>query len=386
MNYNPFATFTVDFPYAAEAEPLVETPSDRQLDSSSDLDTDSSSEPGMDFPVELAVSLASQIPHTMEAFPDTTPAERSLFHHYISHVAVIMMPYEHARNPWKLYYPAVAHGRAFPDQTALYHAMLSQAAFNISHLRSGDLIMTAAGTQHYAAAIRHLVPVIGDKVNDFGSLLASIMTLIFAETYSGEPRKWRHHLQGAWRLFNQYRDCEPWKVTDFVCVSIQSLNIIRIISETSEVAESQTNEATQDTVQSNEASGTLGLIKSTFDFGFTVGASPAILECIASITKFRKAGKSFGDGESESFLERILGRLKVCLEDTIRLEQQILPQGEHYGEDEEASEFYSSHAQHISFVYATYIYLYRAILLVPPQIVANYVSKIFHYESMFPRL
>ncbi|KAH7057350.1 fungal-specific transcription factor domain-containing protein [Macrophomina phaseolina] len=399
VQHNPFFTFAVAPPCAlkAGAESEVELPLDLQIDSSVDLGMNcfaelpiqdssaqlqvvSSAELGMDSLAGLAVSFANQTPHALEAFPDTTPAERSLFHHYVSHVAAIMMPYEHARNPWKLHYPAVARGRTFPDQAALYHAMLSQAAFNISNLRAGDDAMAATGCRHYAAAIRQLMFVIGDNVNDFGALLASIMTLVFAETYCGESRKWRHHLQGAWELFEQYRACEPWKVTDFVCISIQSLNIIKIISETSNIAGSR---SARNTVRINERSGDLGAIMSTFDFGFTIGASPAILKCIAGISEFRKAGKGFGDVTTEAFLEETLAQLNICLRDTLGPMQQIPQQEETSREDEDAKHLHPSHAQRISFVYATYIYLYRTILNVPPQTVKDYVSRVFDNVSTF---
>jgi hypothetical protein len=372
VEYNPFRTFAITLPHRLQTEEKTDLePPEVDLDAFG-LEPDSA-DLALDF-AGLVMSLADRIPHALGAFPDATPDERSLFHHYVSHVAVIMMPYEHARNPWKLHYPAVAHGRTFPDQTALYHAMLSQAAFNISNLRAGDHAMTVTGFRHYAAAIRQLVLVIGEKMNDFGSLLASILTLVFAETYSGESRQWRYHFQGAWQLFNQYRACEPWKITDFVCVSIQSLNIVKVISETSDVVESR---GAHETVRGDETSSALGPILSTFDFGFTIGASPATLRCIAAITEFRKAGEPFGAGSAQAFLEETLAQLNTCLRDvgSTQLDKTN-------GEDE-ATERCSSQAQRISFVYATYIYLYRTVLHVPPQTVANYVSSTFDNVSTF---
>jgi hypothetical protein len=382
VEHNPFFTFPITLlnGWGEGEESETELSLDLNMDSFTELGTHSAVEDGIGSSAELMVSLTNQIPHPLHVFPDATSTERLLFHHYVSHVAVIMMPYEHARNPWKLYYPAIAQGRNFPDQTALYHAVLSQAAFNISHLRAHDDAMSTAGSLHYAAAMRQIVFVIGDKVNDFGSLLASIMTLVFAEIYRGESQKWRHHLQGAWQLFNSFRACEPWKVTDFVCVSIQSLNIISIISETSDIMGSR---GAGGKVSYNEGSGALDAILPTFDFGFTIGASPGILRCIARINEFRKAGELFCDGNTELFLEETLSQLNVCLRETLDTAPQACQHPELNGEDEITTDLRSSYAQRVSFVYATYIYLYRTVLNVPPQTVKNYVSKIFDNISTF---
>jgi hypothetical protein len=372
--YNPFSAFRLKTRHDSEAL--------------TDLETDTYPELQMEFATELQVMLNAehktdhhnQISLALEAFPGRTPTERMLFHHYVSHVAIIMMPYEHARNPWKRHYPVVAHGRTFPDQTALYHAMLAQAAFNISELRAGDAVMMAAGSRHYEAAIQQLVSILGGKEKEFGSLLASIMTLIFAETYSGESRKWRHHFRGAWTLFEQYRASEPWKVTDFVCVSIQSLNIIKVISETSDVVEPNHNSNCR-TIQGNNLA--LDLVSSTLDFGFTIGTSAAILDCISRITDFRKVGSSLGDPSTSEFLQEILARLNTCLRDELASFGQISTERQNGIGDASTFEHQSFHSQRVSFVYATYIYLYRAVLNVPPQTIQDYVSKIFENVSFF---
>lgn len=59
--------------------------------------------------------------------------------------------------------------------------MLAQAAFNIAYLRGNDNDMIALGSKYYDAAIKQLVPSIQHADTDFSALLASIMTLMFAE-------------------------------------------------------------------------------------------------------------------------------------------------------------------------------------------------------------
>jgi hypothetical protein len=115
------------------------------------------------------------------AFPDLPYAERSLFHHYVNHVAALMMPYEHPRNPWKFDYPATALYQVSSNQKALYNAMLAQAAFNLSHLGSKGSEMFSVGSQHYNHALQQLIPQISYEKNDFSAMIASMMTLMFAE-------------------------------------------------------------------------------------------------------------------------------------------------------------------------------------------------------------
>ena len=114
-------------------------------------------------------------------FPEWTVGEKFLFHHYVSHVANIMMPYEHPRNPWKSHYPAVALEMASLKQNFLYSAMLAHAAFNIAHLRGNDDGFLRVGMKQYGDAIQALIHSIGQESLDFPATMASIMTLMFAE-------------------------------------------------------------------------------------------------------------------------------------------------------------------------------------------------------------
>jgi hypothetical protein len=119
----------------------------------------------------------------MTTFPDWTTDEKFLFHHYVSHVAIIMMPYKHPRNPWKSHYPAVALELASLRQRLLYTAMIAHAAFNIARLRGNDAGFLRLGMKHYGNAIRALIHAIGREGLDFPATMASIITLMFAEVW-----------------------------------------------------------------------------------------------------------------------------------------------------------------------------------------------------------
>jgi hypothetical protein len=124
------------------------------------------------------------IPLSLPFNAEAPVAEHTLLQHYVGHVAALMMPYEHLRNPWKLHYPATALSHSSADQNALYHALLAQSAFNIAQLRGNDNVMIEAGLRHYDLAIRKLFQSIGkgrSEYSDFSALLASIMTLLFVE-------------------------------------------------------------------------------------------------------------------------------------------------------------------------------------------------------------
>jgi hypothetical protein len=92
-----------------------------------------------------------------------------------------MMPYDHPRNPWKLYYPAVALSWASSDRNGLYHAVLAQAAFNLASLKGNNDKMMCLGFGHYGLALKQLIGDIHISERDFDLSISSIMTMMFAE-------------------------------------------------------------------------------------------------------------------------------------------------------------------------------------------------------------
>lgn len=130
-------------------------------------------------PEESSISILPM----MTTFPDGPTGEKFLFHHYVNHVAIIMMPYEHPRNPWRSHYPAVALELASVRQGFLYNAIIAHAAFNVGRLRGNDGDFLRLGMNHYGNAINGLSHAIGREDLDFPATIASIISLMFAEVW-----------------------------------------------------------------------------------------------------------------------------------------------------------------------------------------------------------
>ncbi|EAW12383.1 fungal specific transcription factor domain-containing protein [Aspergillus clavatus NRRL 1] len=260
------------------------------------------------------------------------PRDCYLFHHYVTHVAIHMMPFDHPLNPWKLYYPSVALQLSNPEEKAMYHALLAHAAFSLAHLSSpGRITMDALAVWHYNASIKHLNQVLQSVEPNHRSstTLAAIMTLMMAEVYSGQSCRWHYHLQGAWALLLTYRRKLFWNESNFACFSTQSLLIIRIIGATCSSASHRSTPAVAEPAEAQVVSAIL----STKHCGFTIGAQQTLLEyaCHQSAQDLHDLARYQLDG----------------------------------------------------FTYATYIYLYRTLLDVPPRQVSHYVSLTFQSLAAF---
>lgn len=112
---------------------------------------------------------------------DQAATERHLFHHYVNHLAFIMMPFEHPRNPWKSSYPAVALQHSSLGQRALYNAILAHSAFHLSQLSADKRHMTMVAVKHYNLAIPFLTESLGCQDAHYAEMLAAISTLMLAE-------------------------------------------------------------------------------------------------------------------------------------------------------------------------------------------------------------
>ncbi|KAF2171872.1 hypothetical protein M409DRAFT_18104 [Zasmidium cellare ATCC 36951] len=167
--------------------------------------------------VQASPTISLRSPETPE-----TSMERFLFHHYTTHVAKIMMPYDHPFNPWIQQYPAAALVCRGSTDHALYDALLAHAAYNLSELYGKDGKMLYQATRYYEKAIQKILARIGGKSSGFATTFASILTLVLVEVYSGNASKWRQHLHGANTLVRQleaiWRDLSPSKHRCRVCI------------------------------------------------------------------------------------------------------------------------------------------------------------------------
>ncbi|KAH7156572.1 fungal-specific transcription factor domain-containing protein [Dactylonectria macrodidyma] len=328
----------------------------------------------------------SSIPQTMESFPDSTLDEIFLFNHYVTHAAVIMMPYEHPRNPWQSQYPATALALLSSGHKSMYNAMLSHAAFNVAHLRGLDTKMLRLGAKYYGEAIQELLHTIAGDNLDFPTTMASMMSLMFAELYSGSSGSWRHHFEGAWAWLKTHFHSEPWRSNDLACISLQSLNIIKIIGDTSHVERvEEISEALDD--PNAAISTTVAPIVSISEFGFTIGAPRNVLECIERITEFRNKPKfEYPEGEVDHLLQDLLSRLDMSSHEkdsSGTFEDKSTRESASAKSTAGQQAPLAAQDQVDAFVNATYIYMYRSLLNVPPKTVRPFVQRTFSHVSAF---
>lgn len=204
------------------------------------------------------------------------------------------------------------------------------------------------------------------------------------QVYSGQSQKWRYHHKGAWTLVRQYRDKIPWNTTELASVSLQCLNIIKIIGETATGIFNDVDsreESFDDPFQDSDTSLS-SLISATPAFGFTLGASKPILDCISKINKLQQNASQWNNEtfpQRDDILEDILTQLNSCRRKTLHslhVEGSSPPQGP----TEETPEVLH---QVKAFLFATYIYLYRTIFDSPPANVRHYVSETLHHVDAY---
>lgn len=121
-------------------------------------------------------------------------------------------------------------------------------------------------------------------------------------------------------------------------------------------------------------------ILSTPGFGFTIGAPKPILDSIARITRFRKESRHEDIGQ-DHVDEILINELEVLKQlrkeqnaDSVSCTSDVSTTP---GETIEAT-----HQKH-AFIQATYIYLYRSLLEVPPEAVKSYVKMTFTHVFAF---
>lgn len=130
--------------------------------------------PGHDIPASLS------LPGSIDSISDDL-YEKRLFHHYINHVAIIMMPFEHVRNPWKSSYPAVAMIDSTNNRNALYNALLAHSASNLAQLGVQKDKMECLATKYYTRAVGQLRACIANDNSHYAFIVAVIMTIMMVE-------------------------------------------------------------------------------------------------------------------------------------------------------------------------------------------------------------
>lgn len=112
----------------------------------------------------------------------------------------------------------------------------------------------------------------------------------------------------------------------------------------------------------------ISMIKSTQDFGFTIGATQEILECISCINDLNRCR----DWQQTSPLDsdHLLNRIDAC---RINLSDDVA----------RGALTPAAHSQLEAFISATYVYFYRTIFDLAPQDLESYVVETLENVSLF---
>lgn len=154
---------------------------------------------------------------------------------------------------------------------------------------------------------------------------------------------------------------------DFACVSTQSLYIITIISDTTaplgQLGSRQSAPLPGEPSSSDYSDFLKASVVSTADFGFTIGGSKTILQCISRITRLAYCLK---DGGPSSSNDLELADIVSCLKEAE--EMLDFKEGRLDSENFKSLRAGTDVAFHQlrAFVLATYIYLYRMIFDLQP--------------------
>ncbi|KIX01045.1 uncharacterized protein Z518_10111 [Rhinocladiella mackenziei CBS 650.93] len=296
-----------------------------------------------------------------------------LFHHYVQHVACLMIPVDDYRNPWKSTYPSIAvHGEG-EASTSLYYALISQAAFNRSNLRTPEQYELRArdralALNHYGRAVRGLRLCLAQSSQDFAQCIGTVMTLIMAEIWSEESRACRLHFQGAMSMVDKYlllqRQRQPWANSYESWIITQSLALSSLLVQT---ASFHATRYQQDVVEALISS-----VSEREQFGFTVGATSCQLRSILRI--YRMENQLRRNMVPEDLDSKVAELLNSLGRDAM--------QGSGGGGDEgNPNDFETMHYQ--LFSAAAEIYLYRVLFDIPPSKLQSKIATVLDMATRF---
>ncbi|KAJ5952241.1 uncharacterized protein N7479_010654 [Penicillium vulpinum] len=160
----------------------------------------------------LTLPPSPQIGISMPLFKDHKTS--MLMYHYKNHVAELLQPVFHPRNPWRTtYLPFALEG--CPDlclvqntgptsgvSISLFHSILSSAAFHLRNVMDGSREYHNLGLQHRAKALRALkFSLVAPKDSQqYTVYLTAILSLVTIDTMTGEDSDFPIHLKGCRQL------------------------------------------------------------------------------------------------------------------------------------------------------------------------------------------
>ncbi|KPM41739.1 hypothetical protein AK830_g4852 [Neonectria ditissima] len=150
------------------------------------------------------------------------PEADLLMHHYMIHVADVLLPIIHPQNPYRgLYVPTALEGATFhgldPRATktkvhsALYNALLASAAFHLWNCDRTQSQYQKMGLKHRHQALRSLQAAVNTTTlaADHQILLMAMLSLVTIGVMSGEDDGFMVHLKGIAQLRNSRR---RWRI------------------------------------------------------------------------------------------------------------------------------------------------------------------------------
>jgi hypothetical protein len=130
-----------------------------------------------------------------------------------------------------------------------------------------------------------------------------------------------------------------------------------------------------------QESDSISMIKSTYDFGFTIGAPKVILECISCINDMNR-DKDWTESKDHD-CQHLLDRLDACRSRLTNKTPQTMDSSEGSSLSRAVVLSGAAYYQHRAFVSAAYIYFYRTIFDLPPRKLEHFVMETFESVNLF---
>lgn len=344
--------------------------------------------------IEASCSLLRPLTPTIYDWLSTSRDEATIFHHYVTWIAPIMIPVDNTNNPWKSVYPSTALQDSSAASRALYHAIIAQSAFNMANLykESQEIYRQneSIALQHYGASLRELSQTLSyTKEAEYNACAATLYTLMISEVSihiwvcgfqilcfrlpnQGQARDsvaWRSHFNGAGSFVTQFVQQKPWIQSTHSWVISQSIALSFEISQTGNTKPHNSSPITDILFEG---------VASRRNFGYTIGASCDVLRIISSTRLFmeRIARGDVPDNLCliiQGYVAELLpeNHTKCGIDLDIPERESVvklLPRTE---------QFRFLDCLHLRlFRTAALIYLYQAILKVPPRGVSRYVRSV----------
>lgn len=135
-----------------------------------------------------------------------------------------------------------------------------------------------------------------------------MIDILTIQVYNGISRAWRVHLNGAWEFFKLHHVDRPWQTSEIAWLTAQSLCLLRLRCDTMHTDIDKGLRMSE----FGSVKGLTSLVASRPDFGFTVGATPDLLQCIIDTTQLAFQISQDGIGSYREASNTLYQRLQTC--------------------------------------------------------------------------